>query len=328
MKKALSQQEIDSLIHAISSGELDSEEINKEKETHRVRNYDFRRPNKLSKDHISAIKSIYDNYARMVTNLLSNQLRTDVEIKVVSIEQVSYGEFIKSIPNPTLLSFFRMEPLMGSFILEANPRYGFHLVDLLCGGSLNQPVEIREFTEIEISILEEILTAMIRVNKTAWADFLELEPVMDGLETNPQMNQTLSFGEAVTLITFQCQISEESTLLNLCIPYRALDQILENLHTNNYHPMGGSISDERFRSDIEEIISGGKVSLSVELGRTVITVEDFMDLMCGDVLQLDTGTGDPMKLYVEGRWHLYVQPGIHEQKLAVQVIDYSGKDVE
>ena len=328
MKKVLSQQEIDSLINAISSGEVAAEELEKEEEQQRVKNYDFRRPNKLSKDHISAIKSIYDNYARIVSNILSNQIRETVELKVASIEQVSYGEFNRSIPNPTLMAIFRMEPMPGSMIVETHPQFGFQMVDLLCGGTLHRNVELREFTEIEINILRDVLASIIEVNRSAWEDFMPVEPVLDGLETNPKLNQTLSYGEPVVLVTFKTLVGEESGLMNLCIPYRALDRNLDKLHTNHFRAMDKLIHGERHRSDIEATIADSRVALSVELGRTVITVEDFMDLRCGDVLQLGTGTGDPMRLYVENRHHLYVQPGLLGKKLAVQVIEPAGKDVE
>src|SRR6056297_2203371 len=158
MDKTLSQQEIDSLINAISSGTVESEELAKAGEKRRIKNYDFRRPNKFSKDHVNAIKSIYDNYSRVLSNFLSNQLRANVEMVVGSIEQISYGEFIHSIPNPTVMGIFSMEPLMGLMVLEANPNFGFHIVDLLCGGTLRKKVDLREFTEIEISIIEDVLT--------------------------------------------------------------------------------------------------------------------------------------------------------------------------
>jgi len=328
MDKTLSQQEIDSLINAISSGTVESDELIIEEEKRRIRDYDFRRPNKFSKDHINAIKSIYDNYSRILSNILSNYLRANVDMVVGSIEQISYGEFIGSIPNPTLMEIFIMEPLKGLMVLEANPHLGFQMVDLLCGGMLRKNINLREFTEIEIGILEDILGMMVDKNKTAWDDFLDLEPKVDGLVTNPQLNQIFSYEEAVVLITFKVKINEELSLMNMCIPYRAFGRYIDKLHTNHYKTPEKMTSEWQNRSDIEQIISGSQVDMIVELGKTEITVEEFMQLRCGDVFQLDVQAGEPMKMYIEDSEQFYVQPGLHKNKLAVQVVYYAGKEVD
>lgn len=126
MEKILSQAEIDTLINEISSGAEKSEKIVKTEEKRRIKNYDFRRPNKFSKNHINVIKSIYQNYARILSNILSNQMRADIEMKVASVEQVIYGEFMRSVLNPTLMCIFRMEPLRGPMILEAKRSWDFN----------------------------------------------------------------------------------------------------------------------------------------------------------------------------------------------------------
>jgi flagellar motor switch protein FliM len=328
MDKTLSQQEIDALINAISSGTVEPEELAETGQKRNIKNYDFRRPNKFSKDHVHAIKSIYDNYSRTLSNILSNQMRANVEMTVVSIEQISYGEFIRSIPNPTLMGIFSMEPLNGLMVLEANPNFGFQIVDLLCGGTLRKNIDLRGFTEIEISILEDVITMMIGKNKDSWNDFLDLEPIVNGIVTNPQLNQIYPYEEAVILITFKMQINDEQSLINMCIPYSAFGRYIDKLHTNHYNVAEKMTSELRYRSDIEQIINKGQVDMRVELGKTEITVDDFMNLRCGDVLQLDILAGEPMKLYVEDSEHFYVQPGLHKNKLAVQVVEYAGKEVE
>lgn len=328
MEKTLSQQEIDSLIEAVSSGAVETGELVKLEEKRKVRKYDFRRPNKFSKEQVTTLKSIYDNYARTLTNTFSNYLRADVDITVESIEQISYGEFVRSIPNPTLMAIFSLKPFKSRMIIEVNLRFGFQVVDLLCGGSMHSKIETRGFTEIEISILEDVLTTIVNKNKGAWNDIVELDPVMDGIVTNPQMNLVFPYEEAMALITFNMDINGEQNTMNLCIPYRAFEGNIEKLHTKQYNISDNMTMGFRYKSDIEQIINKGKVNISVELGKTEISVEDFVDLRCGDVLQLDISAGDPMKLYVEGCEHLYVQPGLYNNKLAVQVVDYAGKEVE
>src|SRR6056297_329386 len=234
MEKTLSQQEIDSLITAISDGEVEADELLKSEEKRRARKYDFRRPNKFSKDHVIAIKSIYDNYTRTITNTLSNSLRTDVDISVISVEQISYGEFIRSIPNPTLMAIFSMEPLKGFMLLEVSPRFGFQVVDLLFGGTLHNDIELRGFTEIEISILKDVMTSIIDKNKDAWKDILDLDPVVEGIVVNPQLNHIFPYEEAMAIITLNVKINEEQSVMSLCIPYIAFGGHIDKLHSNHY----------------------------------------------------------------------------------------------
>ncbi|SRR6056297_1657330 len=328
MEKTLTQQEIDSLITAISTGEVESDDLAKLEEKRRARKYDFRRPNKFSKDHVTAIKAVYENFARIITNTLSNSLRTDVDFSVAAFEQISYGELIRSMSNPTLMTLFRMEPFKGVMILEASPRFGFQVVDLLCGGALHKDIDLRGFTEIEKSILKDVMTSIIDKNKDAWKDIMDLNPVVEGIVANPQMNRIFPYEEAMALINFNVKINDERSVMSLCIPHMAFGEHIDKLHSNLYITSGKMTNQFRYRSEIEQIINKGQVNMSIVLGKTQITVGDFMELRCGDVLELDIMAGDPMKLYVEDYEHLYVQPGTYKDKLAVQVVDYAGKDVE
>lgn len=328
MEKTLSQNEIDSLIKAISTGDVEADDLAGREEKRRARKYDFRRPNKFSKEHVTALKSIYESYARSMSSDLSNSLMADVDISVISVEQISYGEFIRSIPNPTLMAIFRMKPFKGLMIMETSPRFGFQAIDLLCGGTLHKDIDMRGFTEIEISILKEVLTSIVEKNKESWKDLLDLEPFVEGIVTNPQMNRIFPYEEATALITFNAMVNGEQTSMSLCIPYTAFGDHIESLHSNYYNQAGKMANEFRYKPEIEKIISKGQVNMEIVLGKTEITVGDFMDLRCGDVLQLDIAAGDPMKLYVEDCEHLYVQPGVYNGKLAVQVVDYAGKDVE
>jgi len=328
MEKTLSQNEIDSLINAISNGTMETDELIRQEEKKRVRKYDFRRPNKFSKNHINTLRSIYDNYARTLTNKFSNYFRAKVDIEVESIEQISYGEFIRSIPSKTLMGVFSIKPFKSLMIVEINPRFGFQAVDLLCGGEFHRDIKLREFTEIEISILKNVLNIVMQTNKEPWDDIAEIEPEMDGIVTNPQLNRVFPYEEAMALITFNMEINDEQSLMNFCIPYRAFEGQIEKLQTNHYNNTENMVNGFRYKSDIERIINKGKVDVSIELGKTQIMVEDFMDLRCGDVIQLDTRIGQAMKLYVEECEHLFVQPGLFNKKLAVQVVDYTGKEVE
>lgn len=326
MKNVLSQDEIDSLINALSTGELDTEEVEEAKQN--IKEYDFRRPNKLSKDQIQTLRAIHENYARIVSNILSNQVRNNVKLVVASIEQVTFGEFVRSIPNPTVMGYFSCEPLDGICILELNPDFCFNMIDLYFGGTMSYRFSVREFTDIEMMMTKEIIESMIQNFRMVWTDVIELSPELDTIETNPLLQQSLPHNETIVLMTFKTQILEENTLINLCIPYRTLEKIADDLHAKNYDVKKSKIDNDLYKDDIQAVLKNVKLDTSALLGKTKITVEDFIDLDVGDIIELDTKLDQPLKLYVEDKQKLYVQPGLYNNKLSVQVVGDIGKDID
>lgn len=326
MKDVLSQDEIDSLINALSSGELDTEEVEDAKLN--VKDYDFRRPNKLSKDQIQTLRGIHENYARIVSNILSNQVRNNVKLVIASIEQVTFGEFVRSIPNPTIMGYYSCDPLDGICILELNPDFCFCMIDLYFGGTMSHRFNVREFTDIEMMMTKEMIKGMIENFKTVWSDVIELSPELEAIETNPLLQQSLPHNETVVLMTFKAQILEENTLINLCIPYRTIEAIADDLHAKNYDTTKSKGDTDIYKEDINEMLKNVKLDTSVLLGKAKIAVEDFVELDVGDIIELDTKLDQPMKLYVENKQKLYVQPGLYNQKLSVQIVGDIGKDAD
>ncbi len=328
MKNVLSQDEIDSLINALSSGQLDTIEIEQESNRQNVKVYDFSRPNKLAKDQIQTLRGIHENYARIVSNILSNQVRNNVKLSIASIEQVTFGEFIRSIPNPTVMGVFTCEPLVGISILELNPQFCFNMIDLYFGGAMVHKYSIREFTDIEMMMTKEMLKGMIDTLKTVWADVIELSPSLETVETNPLLQQTLPHNETVVLMTFKVEVIEENSFVNLCIPYRTIERIADELHAKNYDLMKTKSTSFEYREDIEQVLNKAKVDMNVLLGKTDITVNDFVELDVGDIVELDLKLDQPMKLCIENKQKFYVQPGLYDNKLAIQVVGDIGKDAE
>ena len=326
MQNVLSQDEIDSLINALSSGEIDAEQIEENASHKKAKDYDFRRPNKLSKEQIQTLKGIHENYARIVSNILSNQVRNNVKFTVASLEQVTFGEFIRSIPNPTVLGYYSCKPLEGVCVLELNPNFCFNMIDLYFGGMISTSFDIREFTDIEMMITKQILNDMIDNFKNVWGDIIELSPELEGIETNPLLQQALPHNETVVLVTFKAQILEENTLVNLCIPYRTLEVISDKLNIKNYDTVKSSGDNETYREALESLLQKVELEVEVLLGKAKINVSEFIGLNVGDILELDTKVNGPMKILVADKEKLYVQPGLYHGKLAVQVIEDIGKD--
>ena len=331
MKQVLSQQEIDSLLNALNSGEINPESIKEEEEKNKVRSYDFRRPIKLSKEYINTLYMIFENFSKMAGNTVSNQIHTNVEIKMGAVEQISFDEFTRSIPNPTLMALFHSKPFPGTQILEINPQFCLQIIELMCGGSESKYTKDTKkkesFTDIELSILEEIVVCILKSFEAAWSEIINLETEIDNLETNPQLVQTLSPNEPIILISFTVELFKSKSFINLCIPYMSFENIIEKLSIKNWFDTEKD-SDDITKEILSERIKSVTVDLEVSLGKSIITVDDFLHLEHGDIIQLDMRINDPLKMYVEDKLHYLVKPGELDGKVAVEVLQYIEEDVE
>ncbi len=328
MADVLTQSEIDALLSALDSGELNPDELEKEEEKQKVKAYDFRSPQKFSKDHIRTLELIHDNFARTISNYLTAQVRTNVKINIETVQQITYEEFIHSVPNPTILTIFKMPPLSGSILFETNPQFVYQIIDVLLGGSGVGQYKTREFTDIDKNIIKQINKGLIANLKLAWEDVMEVEPEIDGLETNPALNQTLAPNEPVALITFSVEMGGNNTFINICIPYLSIEKVLDKLvvqywfRENNTETLEGSKEKLRRRMNVVEL------PMTVVLGSTNLTVGQFLTLSVGDVVTLDNLTSSPVTIKVGDEPYLLGRPGTIGKNRGVQILDIIDKDVE
>lgn len=328
MAEVLSQSEIDALLSALSSGEIMPDELPKEEEKQKVKPYDFRSPQKFSKDHIRTLELIHDNYARIISNYLTAQVRTNVKVKIESVEQITYEEFIHSIPNPTILTIFKMPPLNGSILFETNPQFVFQVIDILLGGNGDGKYKLREFTDIDKNIIRQVNKGLIGNLKLAWEDVLEVQTEIEGLETNPALNQTLAPKEAVALITFSVEVGRNNTFINICIPYLSIEKVLDKLVVQYWFQQNDENLLNESRDKLRKRLDIVDVSMDAVLGKTYITVDEFLKLNVGDVVALDNKYNSAISLLIEGEEYFYAKPGIIGKNMGVAVLDIIDKDVE
>ena len=327
MADVLSQSEIDALLSALSTGSLEPDELQKEEEKHKVKVYDFRSPQKFSKDHIRTLELIHDNYARIISNFLTAQLRKNVKVKIETVEQITYEEFIHSIPNPTIMTMFRMPPLTGTILFETNPQFSFQIIDVLLGGTGERNTVSKEFSDIDKNIMMQITSGMISNLKLAWEDILNVEPEVESLETNPAINQTLAPNEPVALVTFSVEMFKSNTFINICIPYLSIEKVLDKLVVQYWFQNEKDALGDEVREKIEEGLNPVEIEMSAELGCTHLTIDDFLNLSRGDIIRLDNKCTNPIKIYVEDQECYYARPGITGKNLGVAVLDIIDKDV-
>jgi len=329
--QVLSQQEIDQLLSAMSSGELDEEIIEEESEKTKVKKYDFRRPTKLSKEYINTLYMIFEDFSKMSSSVLSTQLRTNVGFHLAAIEQVSYDEFIHSIPKFTLLGIFHSQPLNGVQLVEMNPQLCMLLVEILCGGldslqaqeTFDQEKVIppkKSFTEIEVAVLEEVVQQLLFVFEHVWQDTCELTTGLEGMDTNPQLLQNMSPNEPVVMVTFTIKVLKMETFINLCIPYVFFEGILDKLSFRNWFDSNqqGSAADTQ---ELQKNLNAVDLELKVTLGDAQMNLADFLHLAPGDVVKLDRKITDPLDTFIEGEKFYKVRPGKYKDQLAVELLD-------
>lgn len=328
MAEVLSQSEIDALLSALSSGSVGANEIaNVEQEKVKQKKYDFRSPQKFSKDHIRTLETIHEKYARILGNYISGQLRKNVKMEVQSIEQITYDEFIHSIPNPTIISNFSLEPLKGNILMEINPQLSFQMLDILLGGTGERVKANKEFSDIDKNLMIQITTGMINNLSLAWDEVLKVTPNYEGIETNPNVNQTLAPNEPVALITFSIELGKTATYMNLCIPYLSVENILDKL-VFKYKFM---TETDEFESEMRDMIKYNlnpvMLNMRADIGAAQIRVDDFLKLVVGDVIKLDSKYIDPVRIYVEDKECYIGKPGILGKHIGIELLDIIDKDV-
>jgi flagellar motor switch protein FliM len=326
MKEILSQSEIEALKNAMVSGEVKPTDIPSSDEVI-AKKYNFRRPNKFTKDQLRTLHMIHDNFARIISNYLSGYLRNSVIVKIENVEQLTYEDFLVSIPSPTLLVIFEARPLKGNAVLELNQNFIFPIIDLLFGGLGLKQGNPRELTEIELSVMEKLSLKILENLAYVWEEIYPIKPEIVNLETNARFNLIMPPNETVVIITFTTVVGNHESLINLCLSYRMLESIVSKLSAQYWF----SSQQSEDSSTLREVIvrkNLEKVGLDIRAycGETCLTVREFLGLQQGDVIILDKNLGEDMELFIGGKPKYLVQPGIVGNKMAVQIIDKIQED--
>jgi len=328
MGDILSQNEIDDLLRALSTGEIKAHEIQNNKQEKKIKTHDFRRASKFAKDHIRTLNIIYDNYARLVTNFLTGYLRTLVQVDVVSVEALPYSDFSNSVANPVILAIVDFAPLTGSIILEIEPNIAFALVDRILGGKGSSMDRIREFTEIELAIIERITIQIINLMREPWENVISIRPRLDKIETNAQFAQIVAQNETIALITLSARVGEVDGMINICIPHMVVEPIVSKLNTKFWFSNVEKEATPEMKESIEARVENTSVPVKAILGKTTITVNDFLELQPGDVIALDTGVNDELEVHVGNILKFYAIPGVKKNKVAVKISRVLKKEEE
>ena len=317
----LSQNEIDALLSALNTGEMNADELKKEQVERKVKVYDFKRALRFSKDQIRSLTRIHENFARLITTFFSAQLRTYVQITVASADQIPYEEFIRSIPKMTILNVFEVPPLDGRILMEINPNIAYALLDRMMGGKGVSINKVDNLTEIETKIMTSTFERAFENYAEAWSTVAEINPMHAEFEINPQFLQMVSPNDTVVVISLNTTIGETSGMMNICIPHVVLEPIIPRLSA---HYWMQSSKKERAKTEIiqlEKHVEKSHVEVIGELGKSEITIQDFLMLDIGDVIELTNKITDPLYINVGNIPKFTAQPGKAGKKLAMQVLE-------
>jgi flagellar motor switch protein FliM len=316
--EVLSQSEIDALLNALSTGDIDASSMQNADERV-VRPFDFERPSKFNKDQLRTLEMLHETFCRVVQSQLSAQLRTLVEIQVTSADQVNYGEFVRSMPFPTLINIVSLGSLEGSALLEMNLPLTLSIIDRLVGGPGLYRSRLRELTDIELALSRGVTEMMLAALNEAWSTVAPLDFQHQVTEMNPQFAQIAASGDAAVLVGFEMKVGQITGTVNLCIPHLTLEPIMDKLSAQSYFSSKRGATPVDMREIVAAEIGTVPVPVAVELGHATLCVADLLALELGDVIPLDSAPGTDISVRVGDRPAFLAQPGTHGKRVAVQI---------
>ena len=318
MGEVLSQNEIDNLLKALTSGELDVNEI-KDTDEKVVKNYDFARPAKFSKEHLRTLEIIFEHYGRLLSTNLPAYLRKPVQVEVMNSEAVIYSEFSNALSNPVLLGVINFEPLEGNIVIEIASNIGYSMVDRLLGGVGTPLDKPRDFSEIELVILERMFNVCVNLLREPWQNVVSIVPRLERIETNSQFAQIISPSEMIAIITINLKIGDVEGIMNICLPFAVLEPVMDKLNTKYWFSTMQDKDVNTYEDAISSLISKAQIPIKAVLGTSQISVNDFLNLSVGDIIKVDTHVDQELDIFVGNIDKFKALPGSSNDKYAVRL---------
>ena len=316
----LTQEQIDALLAAANDESTDLEELKREETTRKVKVYDFKRPDKFSKDQIRTLYMLHESFARILNTYMSSHLRTLVNVDVASVEQSTYQEFVQSLINPSVITILGVPPLKGNIIFELSSEIAFAYLDRVFGGDGTTAIKTRVLTEIEDAVMRRFVNSAMERFKESWSNVTPMNPVLEATESNPQFTQIVPPNDMVVVVTMNTKLGEVEGLMNICIPYLVLEPVMSKLTTTFWVAASASKDESGVHAEIiRKQLNKTQVPFVVEVGRVQITIREFLTLGFGDVLQLNTKVKEDFPCMIGTNAKFLCRPGTFGKKLAVQI---------
>jgi len=325
MSKILSQEEIDALLsgESVSAGpQIGPQESGgaEEQKDKLVSLYDFKHPNRVSKDQLRTIQTIHEAFARGFATHLSTRLRSLVDIDLTSVDQLTYSEFIMSMADPSAVYIFNIRELEGDAILEISPQLVLYIIDRSFGGEGGVTQEAREITIIEQNVMKKIVDNALDQLVRAWQNITPLTLELKDFETNPQLIQISPPGETAIMISFEVKIQDFSSLLNLCFPYFVLEDVMPKLSAQHQIAHTQKKSTRHDEGIVQHKLRSAEIPLKVTLGSTKLSLRDILGLETGDIVRLDNRLDEMLDVIIQDTPKFKAKPGLFRNHKAVQIV--------
>lgn len=318
MLDVLSQAEIDKLLAEMLKGEVE-EPDKKQKES--IRPYDFKTANRFTREQIRAISVVFKNFGHLFSNHLMAMLRTTCESELLSIEEVSFGEFNNSIPTPVILAIINAQPFTGSFIMEMTKEISYSIISRVLGGTKEIDSEGRQFTEIDLAIIERVLWQSLRIFDESWDKLMQVNSTLEKVETSMQFAQIVDLNEPILLVTLNMVIGSESGLICFCLPHQALEPFLKKLSTRHIYDSRSARNTGVDPSRMLLSIKNTAIEIRAEFKPTTASVSEITSLEVGDVIQLSHKLDEPVIVKIQDIPKYRAALGTSKKRLALKILE-------
>ncbi len=286
----------------------------------KVSPYDFKRPERVGKEQMRALQTLHEGFGRNFGAALSGLLRSIVEVKLTSVDQLTYSEFVFSLENPTCFNLLRAEPLEGNLILDINPSILYPIIDRLLGGGKDPgPLARRPLTEIELRLVSRITNLFLEEMHRAWQNVIHMRLSVERVESNPQLVQIVPPNEVVVLISFELTLQEVRGMMNLCIPFNSIERIGNKLSANSWLAYSRRGATPESLQAIGRGLRRALVEMIVELAESKISTGDMIGLRVGDIITTEKDVREPLDVLVEGVAKFHARPGAFKGRKAIEI---------
>jgi flagellar motor switch protein FliM len=286
----------------------------------RVLAYDFKRPERVGKEQMRALQSLHEGLSRNFGASLSAVLRTMVEVKMISVDQLTYSEFVYSLEIPTCFNLLTPSPLEGNWIVDISPTLLYPIIDRMLGGSISTESHLkRPLSDIELRLASRITNVFLRELTNAWTNVVPLKLAVERVESNPQLVQIVPPNEVVILVSFEMNLGGTRGLTNLCIPFNTIERIGSRLSNNSWVGYASSRVSDVTKEQIGDRLDGSQTTLSVTLANSKIKTADLFDLQVGDLIATEKDIHVPLEVEIANVVKFYASAGSYKGRKAIQI---------
>jgi flagellar motor switch protein FliM len=324
MADVLSQSEVESLLAALEPAGDSADAASQTDHAAQVSVYDFKRPERVSKEQMQAFHTLHESFSRELGAALSAMLRNICEVKLISVDQLTYGEFVFSVEAPTCFILVNSEGLDGQIILDLSPAIIFPIVDRLLGGGRDAgadgPIQ-RALTEIEVRLAKRVTDLILAALENSWSDICELKLSVAQVESNPQLVQIVPPNEVIVLLSFEVKLADSCGILNLCIPFNTIESKASKLTSDSWGANTKHELDPAQRLNLDTGLTQARIELNVRLAETQLSTGDVMNLEVGDIIMTETPSELGGEILVDGRPIFRGVPGVYRGRKAIRITE-------